>query len=419
MSTPTLDHGRNGYSRGRPRLVVDEAFSGPPVDARSWVTAGKRRVVVLGGGTGSHTLLSGLRGFDLDLTSVVSVMDSGGSSGRLREEYGVLPPGDARQCLVALASDDEWAEMLRLLFAYRFHTPRLEHAAASHGLDGHNLGNLLITALSDITGSVEQAYAWAGRLLGARGRVIPVSTSNVHLCARLTDGQALQHEADIDLRTEQSGVAIEYVYLSHAAYPTRAALDALRSADLVVLGPGDLYTSIIPNLLVEGIVEALAEARHRALVVNLMTKPGETDGYRASTFVERILEYVAPAHLDAAFVNDSPLPAHVLRRYAAEGAVPVNVDLAAIEALGVEAVTRPMASRGMVAHHDPVALGQTIHQWLDAHASDHAQAKTAGQRPGAAGGYPASPPTPNGQVVARAAPHPHRDPPITWKGART
>jgi uncharacterized cofD-like protein len=257
--------------------------------------ASQSRVVVLGGGTGSHTALAGLRRRGVDLTAVVSVMDSGGSSGRLRDEYGFLPPGDARQCLVALAGDDETAAMLRALFTYRFRSWQGEDGRdEARSLDGHNLGNLFISALADITGSVENAYRWAGQLLGAHGRVIPVTTSNVHLCARLVDGHVLRGEAAIDVRPEQYDSEIDYVYLDYPAYPT-SAIEALETADLVVIGPGDLYTSIVPNLLVDGIPDAIAKARRRLFVVNLMTKPGETDRYRASTFVERLLDYLPPA----------------------------------------------------------------------------------------------------------------------------
>jgi uncharacterized cofD-like protein len=341
------------------------------------VSLPKHRVVVLGGGTGSHTALSGLRRCDVDLTSVVSVMDSGGSSGRLRDEYGFLPPGDARQCLVALAGDEESAAILRALFTYRFrgwpHDGGLER---ERSLDGHNLGNLFISALTEITGSVETAYAWAGRLLGARGRVVPVTTSSVHLCARLDDGHVLRGEAAIDVRTEHVEAEIDYVYLDHPAYPTLSAIEALRAADLVVIGPGDLYTSIIPNLLVDGIAEALAEARHRVFVVNLMTKPGESDHFRASTFVERLLDYLAPASLDAAIVNIATASPKVLKRYADEGSFPVEADVDAIAGLGVEAVARPLASSRHLMRHDPVALAGALMEWLEA--ASRAPARRAG-----------------------------------------
>jgi uncharacterized cofD-like protein len=327
---------------------------------------GRYSVAVVGGGTGSHTVLAGLRTIDVDLAAVVSVMDSGGSSGRLRDDYGFLPPGDARQCLVALASNDEIAGMLRVLFTYRFRDGRVDGGTETQrNLDGHSLGNLFLSALADITGSVEEAYAWAGRLLGARGRVIPVSTSNVRLCARLTDGHTLTNEAAIDVRSEHREAAIDYVYLHAPAYPTGAAVDVLKAADLVVIGPGDLYTSVVPNLLVDGIVEAIAEARYRVFVVNLMTKPGETDGYTASTFIERLLEYLAPATLDAVVINTTTPSPKVRQRYVDQGAFPVEFDFEAIHALGIEVVAEPLASVRYFMRHEPAPLAATLMRWLE------------------------------------------------------
>jgi uncharacterized cofD-like protein len=335
------------------------------------IGAPKPKIVVVGGGTGSHTVLTGLRHQAVQVAAVVSMMDSGGSSGRLRDEYGFLPPGDARQCLVALGGDDETAAMLRALFTYRFH-PRAGSAGGG-ALDGHNLGNLFISALTDISGSVESAYSWAGRLLGARGQVIPVTTSNVHLYAQLADGHVLRGEAAIDIRSEHREAEIDYVYLDHPAYPTRAAIDALRSADLVVIGPGDLYTSLIPNLLVEGITDAIACAQYRVFVVNLMTKPGESDGFRASTFVERLLDYLTPARLDAVLVNTAVPHAQVLQRYAREGAAPVEVDEMAIAKLDIEVIARPLVSAKHLVRHDPRALADTLLEWLNSRArSGHA-----------------------------------------------
>jgi uncharacterized cofD-like protein len=292
-------------------------------------------------------------------------MDSGGSSGRLRDEYGFLPPGDARQCLVALAGDDdETSAMVRALFTYRFYGARADADGAST-LDGHNLGNLFISALTDITGSVESAYLWAGRLLGIRGRVIPVTTSNVHLCAKLVDGHVVHGEAAIDLRREHLEFEIDYVYLDHPAYPAQAAVEALRDADMVVIGPGDLYTSLIPNLLVDGIADAISRTPHCVFVVNLMTKTGESDNFRASTFVERLLEYLPPARLDAVFVNTSRLDDKVLQRYAREGAAPVEVDADSIRSLGVEVVAAPLASTRHLVRHDSARLAEMLLEWLD------------------------------------------------------
>jgi uncharacterized cofD-like protein len=259
--------------------------------------------------------------------------------------------------------------MLRALFTYRFHGAR-SRSEFERTLDGHNLGNLFISALTDITGSVESAYAWAGRLLGARGRVIPVTTSNVHLCAKLTDGHVLRGEAAIDVRTEHAEAEIDYVYLDHPAYPSQAACDALRDADLVVIGPGDLYTSLIPNLLVDGIVDAIASARRRIYIVNLMTKAGESDQFRASTFVERLLDYLAPATLDAVMVNTSVPDPKVLQRYAREQAYLVEPDLQAIRDRGIDVIARPLVSARHLVRHDPAAVADALLEWLESAPAD-------------------------------------------------
>jgi uncharacterized cofD-like protein len=343
------------------------------------------RIVVVGGGTGSHAVLTGLRHRSAEIAAVVSVMDSGGSSGRLRDEYGFLPPGDARQCLVALSgADDDTAAMLRAVFTYRFHGAR-SPSQAEPSLDGHNLGNLFISALTDITGSVESAYAWAGRLLGARGRVIPVTTSNVQLRAQLTDGHVLHGEAAIDVRKEHAEAEIDYVYLDHPAYPSPAACETLRNADLVVIGPGDLYTSLIPNLLVDGIVDAIASARHRMYVVNLMTKPGESDNFTASTFVSRLLDYLAPATLDVALVNTSVPHPKVVQRYAREGARLVEPDVDSIRQMGVEVIAKPLVSARHLVRHDSTAVADALFDWLATPSSQACDEPRVSWLPAAAG----------------------------------
>jgi uncharacterized cofD-like protein len=175
----------------------------------------------------------------------------------------------------------------------------------------------------------------------------------------------LQGEAAIDVRTEHRDAEIDFVYLSHPAYPTQAAIQALRSADLVVIGPGDLYTSLIPNLLVDGIVDAIAAARYRAYVVNLMTKPGESDNFKASTFVDRLLEYLSPGQLDAVVVNTARPSAKVLERYAREGAAPVEVDTEALRDRGMDIVAEPLLVARHLVRHDPTALSDALLNWLD------------------------------------------------------
>ena len=278
--------------RGRRRVQADTTTTqsrGPvtSTDTPSAPEAGARKtsppkIVSIGGGTGSYNLLSGLKHRDCRLTAVVTTMDSGGSSGRLRDEFGHLPPGDLRQCLLALSPDDHSGMVLRGLFNYRFDK--------GNGLDGHSFGNLFLTALTEITGSAEQAIDEMGRLLNIKGRVLPVTLANADLCARLRDGSVIIGETNIDRRSAGSAAPIDYVYLEPSTakvHPPTAA--AIEEADAIVIGPGDLYTSIVPNLLVEGVTEALARCRGvRIYVCNLMTKPGESDGFKASDFIREV-----------------------------------------------------------------------------------------------------------------------------------
>src|SRR5579859_1676023 len=254
------------------------------------------KVVALGGGTGMYTVLRGLREYTSNITAVVSMSDNGGSSGRLRDEFGSLPPGDVRRCLVALAGDDE-AMLLRQLFEYRFDR--------GLGLNGHSFGNLLLTALSGILGSMDRAVDEAGRLLGICGRVLPVTLTNTTLCATLANGFEICGETDIDIRKSHHSVPIAEVRLKPNATVNPPVLDAIAQADLIVMGPGDLYTSTIPNLLVGGVAEAIRQARgRRVYVCNVMTKRGETDNFSASEFIREIKRYLgSDSALDCAVLD--------------------------------------------------------------------------------------------------------------------
>lgn len=259
-------------------------------------------IVVLGGGTGTFTALTGLKAHrELNLAAVVSCADNGGSSGTLRDEYGGLPPGDLRQCLVALA---ESGPEMRDLFGYRFD-------------DGpfatHPIGNILLSALQRMTGDPFEAVRIAQRLLSVRGRVIPVSRLAGDLVAELEDGRHIRGEHEIDMR-----VSIEMVarcFLENPVEGNPEAIEAIHGADIVVLGPGDLHTSLIPVLLVGGIREALHETRaKRVYVLNLTTKPGATEGFAASRFVNELSGYLLPATIDRVLVNSSvPEPELVVR----------------------------------------------------------------------------------------------------------
>lgn len=321
------------------------------------IGAPRPRVVSIGGGTGSHVVLTGLRRLGIQPAAVVSVADSGGSSGRLRDEFGHLPPGDVRQCLVALMPDDHQSLLLRQLFSYRFDR--------GEGLNGHSFGNLFLTALMEITGSFERAIAVAAELLKIDGRVLPVSLGRTDLCARLKDGSTLCGEGMIDQRGA-AGAGVDYVYLDPRVFVNPEAKAAILEADLVVLGPGDLYTSVIPPLLVEGVVEALREtAAKRVYVVNIMTKPGESDGYRAIDFVEAIQEYLGGAPLDGVVVNSGQPSNRVLSRYQSQGQELVVPDVGECSD-GPRVVCRDLVTSGMLVRHDPDRLAATLVElWQD------------------------------------------------------
>lgn len=317
------------------------------------VTPENLRVAVIGGGTGIYAVLTGLRERTGKITAIVSMSDNGGSSGRLRDEFGYLPPGDVRRCLVALASEDE-AMLLRQLFEYRFDR--------GLGLNGHTFGNLLITALTDILGGEDKAVDAAGQLLNIRGQVLPVTLTSSTLCARLADGHVIRGETDIDVRKVRHDVAIEEVFLDPPAEASPEAAEAIRTADLIVLGPGDLYTSIIPNLLVRGIPEAIRDSRaRRVYVCNVMTKAGETDGFPASRFIREINRYLGTDALDCAVLNyHESLPRQLYDRYKAEGSEPVAIDLGPCYELVPQLMIRALTATGALVRHDPELLARTL-----------------------------------------------------------
>ena len=314
----------------------------------------KPKIVVVGGGTGSFTVLSGLKRYPVDLTAVVAMTDSGGSSGVLRDEFGHLPPGDVRQCLIALSPDERPTQTLRDLFSYRFDK--------GAGLDGHSFGNLFLTALTEITGGADKAIAEAGRILGIVGQVLPVTLTNAQLCARLEDGSEIVGEANIDVRKAGATSSIDYVYLTPQALAHPPAVQALEEAAAIVIGPGDLYTSLIPNLLVEGVPEAIARSRAKVVFVcNLMTKRGESEGYRASDFVGEVLRYMGPRpHLDYVVLNNAGFPTRLLRRYALQHAHPVESDVEACRQLVRQVVEAPLLAAGTLLRHDAAKLAATI-----------------------------------------------------------
>ncbi len=279
----------------------------------------QKRVVVIGGGTGTHTVLRGLVLYQkqIAISAVVTMADSGGSTGRLRDEFGFLPVGDVRMALAALASNgDEHDELVRQLFLYRFDK--------GNGLSGHNFGNLLLVALTDILGGEVAAIKAAARLLGVTGAVLPVTTATAHLKATYDDGITLVGEHEIDEPTaDRDAHRITALTLTPAATISEAAEMAILEADLIVLGPGDLYTSVLANCVVEGVPEALRNARAQVVYVsNLMTKRGQTTNMGLHEHVTELYRYIGRLP-DAVLVNAAPFPKELVDRYIAVGEFPV------------------------------------------------------------------------------------------------
>ncbi|HWR38781.1 MAG TPA: gluconeogenesis factor YvcK family protein [Patescibacteria group bacterium] len=304
-------------------------------------------ITVIGGGTGLSVLLRGIKSVTSNITAIVTVADDGGSSGRLRQDLGMIPPGDLRNCLVALADTEP---LMEKLFQHRF--------GGTGQLAGHNFGNLFIAAMSEVLGDVEKALKESSKVLRVRGRVLPSSAQRLLLVAEMEDGSVVEGESQIPL----SGQRIRKVLLhpDHAA-PASGVLEAIRDADAVILGPGSLYTSVIPNLLVEGVAEALRQTKAvRIYICNVMTQPGETDGYTAADHIRAILDHAGPGCIDYALVNVQPVAPELRDVYARQNAYPVEADINAIEALGVRAVRADVISETNLVRHDPVSLSRTI-----------------------------------------------------------
>jgi uncharacterized cofD-like protein len=312
------------------------------------------KIVVIGGGTGIFNLLRGLKRYTSNIVAIVTMMDSGGSSGRLRDEFGHLPPGDIRQALVALSPDDRSSLTLRQLFNYRF--------SKGGGLEGHSFGNLFITALAEITGGADKAVVEAGRILGIRGRVYPVTLTNSNLIARLEDGSEIVGETNIDVRKEKSKIKIDYVYLDPKAYAYPDVLKEIESADVIVLGPGDLYTSVIPNLLVDGIADSINYSRAKKVYIcNLMTKYGESSGFAASDFVKEIRTYLENGKIDYAVLNKGPLPEKHVKRYKEqEKAEPVEADVNTVKKLAKNIIVKPLYTAGTLLRHDSGKIARIV-----------------------------------------------------------
>jgi uncharacterized cofD-like protein len=311
------------------------------------------RVVSIGGGTGLSSLLLGLKkytrpqsdGVRVDITAIVTVTDDGGSSGRLRREFDVLPPGDIRNCMVALSEDEG---LLSKLFQHRFQ--------AGHGLKGHSFGNLFLTALTSITGDFPEAVKQSSEVLNIAGRIFPSTAADVSLEAVLQDGRVVSGETRISRSKRR---IMEVRMKPSRAKPLRETLDAIEQADLITLGPGSLFTSVIPNLLVSGIPKAIRQSRAlKAYFVNLMSQPGETTDFRASDHVLAVREYAGNKMLDCVVVSNSRVSAAMRRRYAAENAAPVENDIEALKEMELEVLEADLLQKGAKVRHNPAAIGE-------------------------------------------------------------
>jgi uncharacterized cofD-like protein len=305
------------------------------------------RVVAIGGGNGLAALLRGLKSHTSNLTAVVTMADDGGSSGLLRRDMGMPPPGDLRNCLVALADDES---MMSRLFQYRF--------PEDGGLQGHSFGNLFMAALSEVTGDFERAVRESTHVLKVRGSVFPSTLEDVVLHAQLEDGGHVTGESTI---TAAERLPRRVWLTPDAPRGVPQAIAAIARADLVVLGPGSLYTSVIPNALVPQVQEALGHTRAWVVYVcNVMTEPGETDGYTAADHLDALHRHGLTGMIDAILVNDAPVSGELLASYGRFGARPVVVDDARLKALGVKVVHAAVAAESGVVRHDSERLSQAL-----------------------------------------------------------
>jgi len=315
------------------------------------------RVVAIGGGTGLSALLHGLKQYakpvdaakpPVDITAIVTVTDDGGSSGRLRREFSVLPPGDIRNCMVALSED---SALLSQLFQYRF--------PAGRGLKGHSFGNLFLMALTQIMGDFPDAVKASAEVLKIAGRIYPSTTANVALEATLANGAKIVGET----RISHSRAKIRSVRLNpRQARPLPAALTAIAEADVITLGPGSLFTSVIPNLLVEGIPGAVRRSPAvKTYFVNLMWQPGETMDFRASDHVRAIHKHAGGKLLDYAVINVRPITPTLKKRYARESALPVENDIDTLFRMGLKVMAGNLAqTSGKMMRHDPAVTAALV-----------------------------------------------------------
>lgn len=311
------------------------------------------KIVAVGGGTGLSMLLRGIKNITNNVTAVVTVGDDGGSSGRLREEMGVLPPGDIRNCIAALADDED---LVTKLFQYRFKT--------GEGLEGHSFGNLFLTALCSITGDMVRAVKESSNVLSIRGRVLPSTLDDMKLVAEMQDGRIIHGESNIP---EAHGKIKRLFTDPQNCRALPDVISAIRDAELIILGPGSLYTSVIPNLLIKEIAHEIAKSNAKKIYVcNIMTQPGETDGYSVCDHINAIMKHAGSKNvIEAVLVNDF-MPSNLAKKYQLSGSYPVKLDFDNLKKLGVKLVTRKLIednNEGLV-RHSSNRVARAIYYWF-------------------------------------------------------
>lgn len=319
----------------------------------------RAKVVVIGGGTGTFTVLSGLKKYPVDLTAVVTMADDGGSTGVLRDEFGVLPPGDVRQCLVALSDADT---VMRKIFTHRYDRG---------GLKGHSFGNIFISTLEQVTGSLDKAIEVIGSILAIRGRVVPVTLDHIALHAELLNGKTLEGESAFMEYQLVSKYGIKKIYLSPQGNANPKALQAIEEADLILVGPGKLYTSILPNFLVRGVSKAFIKSKaKKVFIANLMSQQGHTDGFSVCDYVTTLEQFIGQKVFDTIIYNTKRPPLSLIHRYADEGEVvectptckkgPYTLVGKDLLASGIAKTPKKDLLRRTLIRHDPEKMARAI-----------------------------------------------------------
>lgn len=310
-------------------------------------------IVAIGGGTGLSTMLRGLKNFTEDITAIVTVSDDGGGSGILRNDLNMLPPGDIRNCIIALSNTEQLMSRL------------LSHRFKEGALSGQSFGNLFLAALNQITGSFYQSVRYMSDVLAITGRVLPVTTEDVHIEAEFENGTVVRGESNINTQKKLTDSPIKHIrMIPENAKALDDTIEAISSAKLLIFGPGSLYTSVIPNLLVDGIVDAVrASSARKVYVCNVMTQDGETENYTAIDHVKAMFAHSYDMLFDTCIVNSAKISGELIKKYAEEGAEPMPVNEKAFNDMGIKLIARPLISENTpLARHDPERLAEVIMQ---------------------------------------------------------